>query len=105
MEEGKITILVPEEKTFKVNRISFIESYISIFNSEPLRTSTIMYDLTGLLSYIVDNQSTIEDLFSLLNNKKLSFEGIDGQFNFERNIIKRKLRILQISKGEALLLK
>ncbi len=83
----------------------FIEEYIHKYNSEPLRISTIMYDLVGLLTYIVDNKHTVESTFALLNNQQLSFEGLDGKFSFENNLIKRDLDILKIKDKQALLLK
>ena len=64
-----------------------------------------MYDLIGLMSYIVENQTNLESTFKFLNDQSLSFEGIDGKFSFENNLIKRELGILQIIEGEALLIK
>ena len=86
-------------------RQSFIDEYINAYNSKPKRIVTIMYDLIGLLSYIVENQPNLESVFKLLNNQSLSFEGIDGKFSFENNLIKRELDILRIIEGEALLIK
>ena len=51
----------------------------------------------------LENQLTLEKTFELLNNPKLSFEGIDGHFSFENNLIKRELKLLQIKDGKALL--
>ena len=45
----------------------------------------MMYDLVGLLSYIIENKHTVESVLGLLNNQQLSFEGIDGKFSFENN--------------------
>ena len=64
-----------------------------------------MYDLVGLLTYIVNNQHTVESTLALLNNQQLSFEGLDGKFSFENNLIKRDLDILRIKNKQALLLK
>ena len=86
-------------------RQSFIDEYINVYNSKPKRIVTIMYDLIGLISYIVENQPNLESAFKFLNDQSLSFEGIDGKFSFENNLIKRELGILQIIKGEALLIK
>jgi len=86
-------------------RINFVEEYIHTYNSEPLRTNTMMYDLVALLSYIVGNQHTLKSTFALLNDHQLSFEGIDGKFSFVDNLIKRELNILQIKDGKALLLR
>ena len=41
-------------------RQNFEKEYINKYNSEPLRISTIMYDLVGLLTYVVNNQRTVE---------------------------------------------
>ena len=84
-------------------RQNFEKEYINKYNSEPLRISTIMYDLVGLLSYIINNQYTLKSTFEILNDKELSFEGIDGKFSFENNLIKRDLDILKIKDGKALL--
>ena len=86
-------------------RQNFEKEYINKYNSKPLRISTIMYDLVGLLTYIVNNQHTVESTFTLLNNQQLSFEGLDGKFSFENNLIKRDLDILKIKNKQALLLK
>ena len=37
----------------------------------------------------------------MINNKIITFGGIDGQFSFENNLIKRELQILEISNGIA----
>ena len=58
-----------------------------------------------LLNYIIENQLDIKTTFKLLNDQSLSFEGIDGKFSFENNLIKRNLNILQIKDGKALLIK
>ena len=86
-------------------RQNFEKEYINKYNSKPLRISTIMYDLVGLLTYIVNNQHTVESTFTLLNNQQLYFEGLDGKFSFENNLIKRDLDILKIKNKQALLLK
>ena len=39
-----------------------------------------------------------------LDDKSITFEGVDGQFSFENNLIKRKLNILKINSGKAELL-
>ena len=53
----------------------------------------------------IENKLDIESIFTLLNNQQLSFQGIDGKFSFENNLIKRDLNILQIKDGKALLVK
>ena len=64
-----------------------------------------MYDLVGLLSYIIENKLVLKSTFTLLNDQQLSFQGIDGKFSFENNLIKRDLNILQIKDGQAILIK
>ena len=73
--------------------------------SEPIRTSTIMYDLVGLLSFLFKKNQSIKSVHQVLNNPATSFEGLDGRFSFDNNLIKRKLDILQILNGKAILLK
>ncbi len=85
-------------------RDDFTKEYISFYKAEPIRTFTIMHDLVGLLDYIIKKQSTTFSVFDLLNNKNLSFEGIDGKFSFEGNLIKRDLKILKIKNGNAILI-
>ena len=85
-------------------RKNFIEEYIKAYNLKPIRTFTIMYDLVGLLNYIIENQLTLESTFVLLNNSNVSFAGIDGKFSFENNLAKRDLDILQIKDGKAVLI-
>ena len=41
----------------------------------------------------------------LLNDKSISFDGMDGKFSFKKNIISRKLSVLKISNGKANLVK
>ena len=89
----------------KEKRNDFIEEYMKSYNSRPIRTATIMYDLVGLINYIVGNQNTLNSTYELLNNEKTSFDGIDGKFIFKKNLIKRDLNILQIKEGKAFLIK
>ena len=85
----------------KENREIFMNEYLEIYQEQPIRTITIIYDLVGLLSYIIKNNLTVNETNNLLNNKIVTFEGIDGQFFFEDNLIKRELHILEISNGIA----
>ena len=64
-----------------------------------------MYDLLGLLDHIIKNKLTKESTLKMLNNQGISFQGIDGVFVFENNLIKRNLNILKIYKGEAVFVK
>ena len=85
----------------KENRENFIKDYLKIYREQPIRTITIIYDLVGLLSYIIENNLTLDSTTNLLNNKIITFGGIDGQFSFKDNLIKRELNILKISNGIA----
>ena len=85
----------------KENRENFIKDYLKIYHEQPIRTITIVYDLVGLLSYIIENNLTLDSTTSLLNNKVITFGGIDGQFSFKDNLIKRELNILEITNGTA----
>ena len=89
----------------KEKRTIFLEQYIDAYNSEPIRIATIMYDLIGLLSYIVNNKLTLKTTLELLNEKELFYEGIDGKFSFDSNLIKRELNILKIQNGSTALIK
>ncbi len=80
-------------------RQPFVESYYSIYNSKPLRTSTIAYDLVGIVSYIINQEMNLEDTFNFLDNSNIKFDGIDGKFSFKENIIYRELDILRIKNG------
>ena len=81
-----------------------MNNYLTIYKEYPIRTITIMYDLVGLLSYIVENKFTVFSTINLLNDNTISFDGIDGKFSFENNLIKRELKILEISDGVAKLI-
>ena len=67
-----------------------------------MRTSTLAYDMIGLLSYMYKNKMSLNDVYELLNNHNNRFDGIDGGFYFKENIIERDLDIVQISKGQTL---
>jgi len=81
------------------NRKFFIENYYLIYNEKPLRTSTIAFDLVGIISYIINKERTLEQTFKFLDNSKIKFDGIDGKFFFSDNIIYRELDILKIENG------
>ncbi len=87
----------------KDNRANFINEYLKFYKEYPIRTVTIIYDIVGLLNYIVENKLTILSTINLLNNT-ITFNGIDGSFSFKDNIIKRELEILEISNGKAKLI-
>ncbi len=83
------------------NREDFFEDYQYFYEAKPLRTTTIPYDLLGLIDYLIDKKMTMESIFNLLNDSKIKFDGIDGKFLFKENIIFRELDILQIENGIA----
>ena len=66
----------------KENTEGFMDEYLQIYKEKPIRTITIIYDLVGLLSYIIENNLTIDSTTNLLNNHTTLFEGIDGRFSF-----------------------
>jgi len=86
----------------KSERDFFIEDYQFIYQEKPIRTATIPYDLLGILFYIFENKMNLEEVYDLLDNGQIIFEGIDGKFSFVNNIISRELDILQISQGKAI---
>ena len=83
-------------------RKNLIKDYNKIYESKFMRTSTLAYDMIGLLSYIYQQDMSLGDLYDLLNNNNVKFDGIDGGFYFKDNIIERDLDIVQISKGKTL---
>lgn len=85
----------------KKKRQEFIDVYLEAYEEKPIRTATIMYDLVGLLSYLIDKNENIGSVINLLNNNKINYDGIDGEFSFDNNLIKRRLEILEISNGKA----
>ena len=83
------------------NRRDFFDDYKYIYKELPIRTATIPYDLMGIISYILEKKMNLEDVYNLLDNGNVSFEGIDGQFYFINNTIQRELKILVIKDGKA----
>ena len=43
----------------------------------------------------------LNELYKLLNNSGIKFNGVDGKFYFKDNLIERDLEILKIFNGEA----
>ena len=82
-------------------RKDLFDSYLNIYEEKLLRISTLPYDLTGLISYIINKNLTLYELYELLNKKRTIFEGVDGGFYFKDNIIERNLDILEIKNGAA----
>ena len=83
------------------NRIEFFNNYSYVYNEKPARTSTIPYDLVGILSYILERKISLQEAKKLLNNGNIKFDGIDGKFYFKNNSIFRELDILKIELGTA----
>ena len=82
-------------------RKDFFDDYEYVYKEKPIRTATIPYDLTGIISYIIDKKMNIEEVYNFLDNGEIKFDGIDGKFYFVNKIIFRELDILQIFDGEA----
>ena len=83
----------------EIHREKFFSDYAYVYNERPLRTATIPYDLVGVLSYLVNENFSIQKTSNFLNSGKIKFEGIDGNFFFLNNIISRELNILEIQNG------
>ncbi len=83
-------------------RKKLIEEYADIYDEGLMRVSTLPYDLIGLLTYLINNNYSVEEFYELVENKNFIFDGVDGSFYFNNNLIERELKILQINNGEAL---
>ena len=92
--QGSIFSGIEEEK-----RLDFFRDYLYVYKEKPIRTSTIPYDIVGIISYIINKKMSLKDAYIFLNNNKIKFDGIDGRFFFKNNIISRDLDILQINQG------
>jgi hypothetical protein len=55
----------------------------------------------GLLDYLINNDHTTLTLYKTLQNTKIRFAGLDGNFYFSNNRIERDLQVLQIKDGKA----
>ena len=88
----------------KSKRKDYFDDYYMYYNHKPMRTITMPYDLVGIIAYIINNNYKTEDVFTLLNDQSNNFDGIDGRFSFNKNIITRKLNILKILEGKAVLI-
>ena len=82
-------------------RNKFFKKYEHIYNQKPIRTSTIPYDLVGIISYILNEEMKVYEAYNLLDSGDIKFDGLDGRFYFLNNIIFRELDILEINNGEA----
>jgi len=83
-------------------RQKLIDDYVAIYDESLMRVSTLPYDLIGLLTYLINNNYSVEQFYQLVESKKFIFDGVDGNFYFNNNLIKRELKILQINNGKAL---
>jgi len=85
----------------EAKRLNFLNDYEKIYQEKPIRTATLPYDLLGIVSYIINQEMTIEKAYNLLDNSQIKFDGIDGKFSFVKNVIFRELDILKIDNGRA----
>ena len=83
------------------NRIDFINKYIELYHVPPPRISTIMYDLSTLINYLIVNFNNTEEIKNFLDRDN-NFIGLDGKFSIKNNIVKRNLSILKIKDGKAI---
>ena len=77
------------------------DDYQNLYEEKLLRISTLPYDIVGLLDYLINNDNTTSTLYETLQDNKIRFAGIDGNFYFSNNKIERDLQILQIKNGKA----
>ena len=85
----------------KNKRIKLINKYFDIYEENLTRTSTLPYDLIGLLNFIYSRSMNLNEVKKLLDSQNVRFEGIDGNFYFKNQIIERDLNMLRISNGTA----
>jgi branched-chain amino acid transport system substrate-binding protein len=83
------------------NRQQLNDDYKNLYKERLLRISTLPYDLVGLLDYLINNNYTTSNLYETLQNSKIRFAGVDGNFYFLNNRINRDLQVLQIKEGKA----
>lgn len=81
-------------------RQKLMEDYKYVYEESLLRTSTLPYDLVGLLDYFINNKFTIKSFYETIGESNLKFAGVDGNFYFQNNKIERDLQILQITNGD-----
>ncbi len=77
------------------------DDYQSLYGERLIRTSTLAYDLVGLIDYLIKSQHTTSAFYKMIQNSNTKFAGLDGNFYFLNNIIERDLQILRINNGEA----
>ena len=83
-------------------RSNLLDKYHLIYDKKFRRISTLPYDLLGLLNYVYSNNKSYYEFIELLNNEKVKFEGVDGNFYFKNNMIERELDILKINSGKTI---
>jgi len=96
--QGSIFPGVDEKK-----RSDYFHQYFENYNTKPIRTITIPYDLIGILSYIINTKMNLGNVYEMLDDGSIKFNGIDGKFSFKKNIISRDLNMLRIVRGKAIL--
>ena len=82
-------------------REHLVSEYATFYGEDLMRISTLPYDLVGLLAFLINNKYKLKD-FAIVDNKSVIFDGVDGNFYFQGNLIERELGILKIQKGKAL---
>ena len=82
-------------------RQQLIDDYHILYEEKLSRTTTLPYDLVGLLAYIINNNHTTSSFYEMLGKKNVKFAGVDGNFYFLKNKIERELQILKINDGKA----
>ncbi len=83
-----------------IKREQLNNDYQELYKERLLRTSTLPYDLVGLIDYMVNNNYTPLTFYQTIQSGKIKFAGIDGNFYFFKNRIERDLQILQIKNGD-----
>ncbi len=84
-----------------IKRQELIDDYQKHYQERLLRTSTLPYDLVGLLAYLINNNYSLQAFYDIVNENNLKFSGLDGNFYFFHNMIERDLQVLQINNGQA----
>ncbi len=83
-----------------MKRKKLVEDYNKLYSEKLLRTSTLSFDLVGLLAFILNNKHNLSSLYELLNKSNIKFSGVDGDFYFLNNAIERDLGVLRIEEGK-----
>tara|TARA_B100000963_G_C22602953_1_gene661155 strand:+ start:149 stop:1405 length:1257 start_codon:yes stop_codon:yes gene_type:complete len=88
----------------KDKRIDLKNKYQEIYDTDFLRILTLPYDLVGLINFIFSKNYKFNQVIELLSNQNIKFDGVDGNFNFQNNVIERDLKILKIQNGDSLII-